>query len=77
MGYLISKNFQESGPYEINSLQDMVKSGKIEADYWACKDGSKKWIEITKIPELKGLFSAQPKPAGTQSVKKNSVPKKK
>lgn len=77
MGYLLSRNYQESGPYEINALQDMIKTGAIEAGFWACKEGSKKWIEITKMPELKNAFAAQSQPENTPPAGKKPPAKKK
>ena len=77
MGYLVSKNFENSGPYEIGTLQEMAKSGKIGEGHWVCKEGDANWIEVTKIPELKSVFAPQPKPGNTPPPKKSPPAKKK
>jgi hypothetical protein len=74
MGYFLSKDFQNSGPYDIGSLQGMVKSGKIGEGHWACKEGTESWVEVTTMPELKSAFTAQSKP---EAAKPAPVPKSK
>ena len=74
MGYFLSKDFQNSGPYDTGSLQNMVKSGQIGEGHWACKEGAETWVEVTKMPELTSAFAGRSKP---ETAKPAPVPKNK
>ncbi|MDR2521039.1 MAG: hypothetical protein LBC72_00575, partial [Spirochaetaceae bacterium] len=57
------------GPYEAGALKDMAKAGQIGAGFWAREDGSPDWVELTKLPALKGAFSAKAKPDNAPAAK--------
>jgi hypothetical protein len=56
MSYLISVNNQQSGPYSLAQLQNMIKNSQITLAYWVCGEGSANWIPVDKMPELKAVF---------------------
>ena len=72
MAYMLSRNYKNSGPYELNALQNMAANGQLGDGngYFVCKNNSKEWIEVTNIPEIKKAFDARK----TTGFKPNPVP---
>ena len=54
--YLISYNFQESGPYTIDQIINGIKKNTYTEDYYICKVNSSEWKKITEIKELESVF---------------------
>jgi len=72
MAYMLSRNYKNSGPYELNALQNMAANGQLGDGngYFVCKNNSKEWIEVTNIPEIKKAFDARK----TTGITPNPVP---
>ena len=62
MRYLLSKDYQNSGPFEVNLLRDMIRREEIGKGYYVCAEGTDNWTEITETPEFKRDFNAPPQP---------------
>ena len=72
MKYLLSRNYVDSGPYELFKLVQMAKTGEFQdgKGWYVCEEGKKEWAEIAKIPEIKSALEAlvQPKPVGKKPL---------
>jgi hypothetical protein len=62
MGYLISINNQQSGPYSLGQLKSLIQNGQVTLNYWICEEGSNNWIKIDTMPELKAVFDGSEQP---------------
>jgi hypothetical protein len=62
MRYLLSKDYKNSGPFEVNLLRDMIRRGEIGKGYYVCAEGTDNWTEITETSEFKRDFTAPPQP---------------
>jgi hypothetical protein len=52
----------EIGPMDLAALRTWISQGLIDADSPVMRPGSRKWVPLGTIPELKGLGVTQPKP---------------
>jgi len=79
MKYTLSRNFKNSGPFEISQLVQMANKGEIQDGngWYICGEGQKNWVEISKIPEIKSVFAAQAKPKNVPPPVNNSFKRKK
>ncbi len=62
IAFHIVVNGQQQGPFDMNTLQQMVKSNQITKDTLVWKAGLANWIAANKAPELTSLFMAVPLP---------------
>jgi len=64
MKYLLSRDYKNSGPYEVFELVRMAKSGELQdgKGWYVCEEGKKNWVEVTKIPDIKSVFAVLAKP---------------
>jgi len=64
MKYTLSKNYEISGTFEHYELVRMAKKGELQdgSGWFACEEGQKKWIAISKIPEIKSALDVLAKP---------------
>jgi hypothetical protein len=61
--YTISINNQQSGPFSLEQLKNMISSGRVSRDYWILPEGGTDLIPITALPELGSLFEQVQQPA--------------
>jgi membrane protease subunit (stomatin/prohibitin family) len=60
--YLLSVNGQQTGPFNMQQLQQMVMSGQLVNNTYVWKQGMPNWVEAGKVIELQSLFNAMPPP---------------
>lgn len=60
--YFIAINGQQSGPYNMAQLQQLVQTGQLTPNTYAWKQGMPGWELAARIPELMSLFGAVPPP---------------
>jgi hypothetical protein len=60
--YTISLNFQQSGPFSLKQLENMISSRRVSNDYWIRPGNETDWMPITALPELKPFFENVPQP---------------
>lgn len=58
VAYYVAINGQQFGPYDINSLNQMVQMGQINSQTLAWCPGMPSWVAMGLIPQLKELFQA-------------------
>lgn len=58
--FYINLNGSQSGPYDSNSLQAMVKDGRVKRDTFVWKQGMSEWKKASDIKELDDLLSSIP-----------------
>lgn len=59
----VSINGAQSGPFNIQQMQQMVQSGQLTRQTYVWKQGMANWDFAGNVPELAGLF-APPSPSG-------------
>ena len=50
-------NEQQSGPYSIEQIKEMIEHGSVTSQTYAYDSASQNWLLITDIPAMKELFS--------------------
>ena len=55
--YHVAVNGQATGPYDINTLTQMVAAGQFLASSLVWKQGMAEWVKAETVDELKGLFA--------------------
>ena len=60
--YFVAINGQQSGPFDMNGLQQMVASGQINKETHVWKNGMANWMQAGQVAELIGLFNTPPPP---------------
>ncbi|MFN8579028.1 MAG: SPFH domain-containing protein [Candidatus Sericytochromatia bacterium] len=58
--FYINLNGSQSGPYDNNSLQSMVKDGRLKRDTFVWKQGMAEWKKASEVAELNDLISSIP-----------------
>ena len=58
--YHIAINGQATGPYNLNTIAQMVNAGQVNDDTLVWKNGMSEWMKAATVDELKGLFSVMP-----------------
>ena len=56
-------NGQNSGPFGVPQLQQLVQQGQMGPDTQVWKAGMASWAAASMVPELSGLFSIAPPPS--------------
>ena len=60
--FYVAFNGQQSGPFEMPAIQQMVQSGQINRASLVWKQGMSSWYAAGKVPELASLFGNVPPP---------------
>lgn len=55
--YHVAVNGQATGPYDINTLQQMIMAGQLSASSLVWKTGMREWVRADSVDELKNLFN--------------------
>jgi len=55
-------NGQQAGPYDINSLKQMVMQNQFTKDILVWREGMANWTAAGKVPELNIIFGSVPPP---------------
>ena len=55
--WMVGVNGQQFGPYDINSLRQMVATGRLTAQSLVWKQGMPAWAQAGQVPELCSLFA--------------------
>lgn len=65
--YMVSMNGQQSGPFNIQQLQQLAQQGQINAQTYVWKQGMSNWVMAGQVQELASLFivSTPPPPPPT------------
>lgn len=58
--YHVVVNGRQMGPFDMQQLQQMAKSGQLTRDSHVWKKGMANWALVTEMPELASLFTSQP-----------------
>jgi hypothetical protein len=59
-------NGQQAGPYDMNTLQQLVSQSQVTKETLVWRQGMANWIAIAQVPELNNLFGAVPPPLPPQ-----------
>jgi membrane protease subunit (stomatin/prohibitin family) len=60
--YFVAVNGQQTGPFEMATLQSMANSGSLTRETMVWKEGMAAWSAASSVPELSTLFGATPPP---------------
>lgn len=60
--YFVAVNGQQSGPFNMQQLHQLVMNGQLQANSFVWKQGMQNWEEAGKLLELQTLFGAVPPP---------------
>lgn len=55
--YNVAVNGQATGPYDINTLQQMIMAGQLSASSLVWKTGMREWTRADSVEELSNLFN--------------------
>lgn len=79
--YITRPGGTPTGPYTLDSLEQMAADGKLEPDFLYCVEGMPEWLQITRIVDLPGTSSPLPPlptvptvPAPEQTIPTQSAP---
>ena len=64
--YNVAVNGQATGPFDINTLQQMAMTGQFTADSLVWKAGMSEWAKAGGVAELKELFKNVMPPIPTE-----------
>lgn len=54
--YHVAQNGQSAGPFDLNSLSQMVSSGALTKESYVWKQGMTEWIKAGQVQELQAVF---------------------
>jgi hypothetical protein len=60
--YMLAVNGQQSGPFNLQQLQQLVSSGQMQRNTFVWKQGMTNWEEAQQVIELQSLFNSVPPP---------------
>jgi len=60
--FYVSINGQQAGPFDMNTLKQMIMQGQINKESFVWKEGMPSWLPASQVPETAALFSAVPPP---------------
>lgn len=60
--YLVLVNGQQTGPFNMQQLQQLVAGGQLQRSTYVWKQGMQNWEEASKLLDLQHLFGATPPP---------------
>lgn len=58
VSYFVASNGQQTGPFSMQQLQQMVQSNQLTPQTLVWKQGMPQWVQAGSVTELSGLFSA-------------------
>jgi membrane protease subunit (stomatin/prohibitin family) len=62
----VAINGQQSGPYDLNTLQQMINSNQVNKDTLVWKQGMAQWTAAGQVSELSQFFGSVPPPLPPQ-----------
>jgi membrane protease subunit (stomatin/prohibitin family) len=62
VSYYVAIGGQQSGPFDINTLKQMVTQGQMNKETLVWKEGMDQWAPAGSAPDLINLFGAAPPP---------------
>ena len=62
LNYMVSMNGQQSGPFSIQQLQQLVQQGQINTQTYVWKQGMSNWVMAGQVQELASLCIANTPP---------------
>lgn len=62
IAYMVSVNGQQSGPYNLQQLQQLAQTGQLTVQTYVWKQGMTNWELAGNVQELSSLFGAVPPP---------------
>jgi membrane protease subunit (stomatin/prohibitin family) len=65
MQYFVAVNGQQTGPFDMQQLQQLVMNGQLQRNSFVWKQGMQNWEEAGKLLDLQNLFGAVPPPPPT------------
>ncbi len=60
--FMVAVNGQQSGPFNMQEMQQMVQAGQLTAQSYVWKQGMPQWELAGNVPELASLFAVQTPP---------------
>ncbi len=60
--YFIAVNGQQTGPFNLQQLQQLAMNGQLQPNSFVWKQGMQQWEEAFKLLDLQNLFGAVPPP---------------
>jgi hypothetical protein len=60
--FFVSVNGQQTGPFNMQQLQQLVLNGQLQRNTFVWKQGMQNWEEAGKLLDLQNLFGAVPPP---------------
>lgn len=60
--FYVADNGQQTGPFDMNTISQMIADGRIVRNTQVWKNGMPNWDIAANVPELQGLFSNGPVP---------------
>lgn len=60
--YMLAVNGQQSGPFNMQQLQQMVMNDQLLTNTFVWKQGMQNWVEAGQVMELQSLFNSMPPP---------------
>ena len=55
--YMVATNGQQSGPYNMQQLQQLAQNGQLTSQTYVWKQGMANWTPAGQVPELANLFA--------------------
>ena len=65
ISFHVSVAGQTYGPYDMNSLQQMVANGQLTSQSTVWRQGMSGWLPASQVGELASLFGPPPAPGAT------------
>jgi hypothetical protein len=66
--YFVAVNGQQTGPFNLSQLQQMVISGQFTPNTFVWKQGMQNWEEAGKLIDIQPLFSSTPPPIPSTNI---------
>jgi len=60
--YFVSLNGQQTGPFDMTTMRQMIMSNQITKQTYVWKEGMANWMFAEQVPEVLALFGAVPPP---------------
>jgi len=60
--YHVAMDGQQAGPYDTNTLQQLIQAGRVTRDTLVWAQGMASWTKAGEVSDLAGLFAAVPPP---------------